>query len=91
MAPLRLRPDLSDPTRRAVPIRVEVTENKFRSLKFGIGLRTSVQDWRPYFLTRFRHTHLFHQLIQLNAGIRLGLAGQQSPTFAKSERSRRVQ
>lgn len=61
-----VRPDLSDPTREDVPITVRVGENKFASLKFGVGLRLeALQSIEPNVSARFRHTNLFRQLIGL--------------------------
>lgn len=79
-----VKPDLSDPTVKAVPIKVEVTENRFRSLQFGIGLRTqNILNWEPHVSTRFRHTHLFHQLIRAELYAKVGLSGYSpSPKIA---------
>ncbi|MCB9672820.1 MAG: BamA/TamA family outer membrane protein [Alphaproteobacteria bacterium] len=70
-----VQPDLSDPTAEAVPIRVRVTENKFRSLRFGGGVKAESQNWEPYVSSSFKHTNVFGQLIQFQLGGRFGLSG----------------
>ena len=58
-----VKPDLSDPTQTEVPIEVRVTENRFRTIRFGVGLRThGVQNWEPAVQVRFKHSHLMYQL-----------------------------
>lgn len=74
-----VRPDLSDPTQVDVPITVKVNETKFRSLKFGVQLRLeNAQLIQPSVTTRFKHTHLMHQLIGLDLFASAGLSN--SPT-----------
>jgi outer membrane protein assembly factor BamA len=68
-------PDLSDPTRKDVPIRVSVDENKPRSLKFGVGLKLeALQGIEPNVSARFRHANLFEQLIGVDLFQSVGAA-----------------
>ncbi len=70
-----VQPDLSDPTRDAVPIRVRVTENKFRSFRFGGGIKAENQNWEPYVSASFAHTNVLRRLIQFTVGGRVGVSG----------------
>lgn len=70
-----VEPDLSDPTVQQVPIRVRVTENRFRSFAVGGGVKVESVNWEPYVSTRFKHDNLFGQLIQLQLAGRIGVSG----------------
>lgn len=71
-----VQPDLSDPTQERVPISVSVTENKFRSLRFGGGLEAEgTVNWQPYVSAGFKHTNVFRQLIQFDANTQVGVSG----------------
>lgn len=70
---VRVEPDTSDPTVKDIPIDVQVTESKWRTLRFGVGsgVQKTVQEgvltdglaWSPRVSGRFRHANLFRQLI----------------------------
>lgn len=70
-----VRPDLSDPTAKEVPIRVTLTESKFRTLRFGAGLKIENANWEPRLTSSFRHTNVFRKLIQFQAKGRVGVSG----------------
>lgn len=67
-------PDLSDPSRSEVPIRVRVTETKFRTLRVGVGF--DYDSFLPVVSasTRIKHVNLLHELIRADFGVRAGLA-----------------
>ncbi|MCB9677529.1 MAG: BamA/TamA family outer membrane protein [Alphaproteobacteria bacterium] len=68
-----VEPDLSDPTRKDVPIRVRVREAKFRALRFGVGFQIQgLQNFEPNVSMRFKHTNLLSQLIGLDFLARVG-------------------
>ena len=69
-----VQPDLSDPTADKVPIRVSVTESKFRSLRVGAGIDYDGFLVAPRVSMRLRHVNLFKQLMQAEIGARAGLA-----------------
>lgn len=67
-------PDLSDPTRSEVPVRVKVTETKFRRLRLGVGF--DYDSYVPIVRTsaRLRDTNLFGALVKAELGAKVGLA-----------------
>ncbi len=69
-----VQPDLSDPTADKVPIRISVTESKFRSLRVGAGIDYDGFLVAPRVSMRLRHVNLFKQLMQAEIGARAGLA-----------------
>lgn len=70
-----VEPDLSDPTAKAVPIRVRVTENRFRSFSVGGGVKVESVNWEPYVTAKLTHDNLFDQLVQLRLASRVGVSG----------------
>lgn len=66
-------PDLSDPTRPEVPIRVKVTEAKFRRLRLGVGF--DYDSYVPIARTqlRLRDTNLLGQMWKADLGGSVGL------------------
>jgi outer membrane protein assembly factor BamA len=69
-----VEPDLSEPTRAEVPIKVKVTETKFRRLRLGVGF-----DYDSYVpivrtSTRLRDTNLFGELVEAELGGKVGRA-----------------
>lgn len=67
-------PDLSDPARTEVPVRVAVTETQFRTLRFGGGLTYQGTTLTPRLSARFRHVNLLHRLVQLESSASFGYA-----------------
>jgi outer membrane protein assembly factor BamA len=66
-------PDLTDPTREAVPISIDLTEAKFRTLRLGAGFGFDSVELTPRASARFVHTNLFGELVRLELGAVLGL------------------
>lgn len=69
-----VEPDLSDPSRADVPVRVKVTESKFRTFRAGVGFDYDSQVPVLRAQTRLGHTHLLHELIQAEVGLQAGVA-----------------
>ena len=69
-----VEPDLSDPSSASVPIRITVTESKFRSLRLGAGLAYDGFLLAPKVSMRLRHANVANQLIRAELGARAGLA-----------------
>jgi len=69
---VNVTPDLSDPSLRAVPIKVRVSESKFRSLRLGVGLAVGIKRFEPNLFAKFKHTNLFNQLIGVELMGRVG-------------------
>jgi outer membrane protein assembly factor BamA len=69
-----VQPDLSDPTRKDVPVEVSVTESKFRSFRIGAGLDYDGFLLAPRVSMRINHVNLFNQLVKAELGARAGLA-----------------
>jgi translocation and assembly module TamA len=72
---VEVEPDLSDPTRRDVPINVRVHESKPRTFRMGVGgdyFFNANADVRVS--AAFEHVNLFRQLIRLNLDTSVGLA-----------------
>lgn len=69
---VHVTPDLSDPTRAEVPVRVKVTETKFRRLRLGVGF--DYDSYVPILRTsaRLRDTNLFGQLWKADLGAKVG-------------------
>lgn len=69
-----VEPDLSDPTRAEVPIRVRVTETRFRTLRVGVGF--DYDSFLPVVRasSRLKHVNLFQELVRAELGVRAGLA-----------------
>jgi outer membrane protein assembly factor BamA len=69
-----VEPDLSDPTRADVPIKVRVTETKFRRFRWGVGF--DYDSYVPIVRTssRLRDTNLFGELLEAEIGGNVGLA-----------------
>ena len=70
---VQVEPDLSDPTRTAVPISVTVDEAKFNTLRAGVGFEIQgLQNFEPNFTVRYKQTNLFDQLIGIDLQGRVG-------------------
>jgi outer membrane protein assembly factor BamA len=69
-----VEPDLSDPTRSDVPVRVKVTETRFRRLRLGVGF--DYDSYVPIARTsaRLRDNNLFGALWKAELGAKVGLA-----------------
>lgn len=59
-----LRPDLSDPTRAEVPIEVQLTETRFRSVRLGAGVHYDGFWLSPRAQASFSDKDLFHSLLE---------------------------
>lgn len=57
-----ITPDLSDPTRKVVPIEVHVSESLFRTLRYGGGFDWDGASVAPRLSTSFRHMNAFGRL-----------------------------
>jgi outer membrane protein assembly factor BamA len=69
-----VEPDLSDPTSETVPLKVTVSEAKWRSFRIGAGLDYDGFLLAPRVSTRLRHVNLFNQLMRAEFGASAGLA-----------------
>ena len=71
---VEVEPDLSDPTSPEVPVRVKVSESKFRTWRIGGGF--DYDGFLPVVRaqTRLRHVNLFRQLINAELALRAGVA-----------------
>ena len=69
-----VEPDLSDPTRKEVPLDVRLTESKFRTLRFGVGLLYDTFTFQPRVSSKFRHVNLLHRVIRFDLNSSVGLA-----------------
>ncbi len=70
---VQVEPDLSDPTRKAVPITVDVDESKFNTVRAGVGFEIQgLQNFEPTLSIRYKQTNLFDQLIGLDLQGRVG-------------------
>jgi outer membrane protein assembly factor BamA len=69
-----VEPDLSDRTLREVPIQVRLTESKFRTLRFGVGLLYDTTTVQPRISSRFRHVNLLNRVIRFDLNSSIGLA-----------------
>lgn len=68
-------PDLSDPTATEVPIRVQVSETRFRTLRLGGGFEYNGFRFTPRVKASLRHTNLFHQLVRGEVDGSVGVSG----------------
>ncbi len=68
-----IEPDLTDPENAAVPIRIRVTESRFRTLRLGGGLTFDGVEVTPRASARFIHSNLLGELIRLELGAIVGL------------------
>jgi outer membrane protein insertion porin family len=69
-----IEPDLSDPTNPAVPIRVKVTESKFRTFRLGGGFDYDSQVPILRAQTQLEHTNLFREMLRAELGLSAGVA-----------------
>jgi len=67
-----VEPDLSDPTRREVPVDITVAEANFRRLRLGGGAEIESGLIQPRAVAQFTHTNLFDELIRLDAEATFG-------------------
>ncbi|MDP6934462.1 MAG: BamA/TamA family outer membrane protein, partial [Myxococcota bacterium] len=65
-------PDLSDPTSDVVPVRIELSESRFRQLRLGGGFSFESGEQDVHLVTEFRHVNLFHRLWQLEVESTVG-------------------
>ena len=65
-------PDLSDPTRKEVPIEVRVSEAKARRIRAGGGLEYDGINLAPKLSTSFGHVNLFRQLLRFESEAKVG-------------------
>lgn len=63
-----LQPDLSDPTNEEVPIRVHVTESRFRTFRVGLGGEYNGFQLSPRLLMTFDDVYMFGSLLHLKTG-----------------------
>ncbi len=81
---VNVEPDLSDPTQELVPIKVSVTESKFRTLRIGVGGDIDSDEIQrvdtildpggisPRATIGFTHVNLLNQLIRFEADVTAG-------------------
>lgn len=62
-----VEPDLSDPTRQDVPIRVRVTEAKFRRFRVGFGAQYDLFNVIPRLELEFKDVNVARSKLQLDA------------------------
>jgi translocation and assembly module TamA len=67
-----VKPDLSDPTRKDVPIEVRVSEAKARRIRAGGGLAYDGINLAPKLSTSFGHMNLFRQLLRFESEAKVG-------------------
>lgn len=69
-----VEPDLTDPTRDAVPVAIRVRESKFRTLRLGVGF--DYDSFVPVLRAgaRIRHVNLLHELLRAELGVKGGFA-----------------
>lgn len=79
---VEIKPDLSDPTKEEVPIRIEVTEARFRRFRVGLGLQYDYFNVSPRGSVSYRDLRLFGSKLQLEAeagvGAIIGVTQQES-------------
>jgi outer membrane protein assembly factor BamA len=69
---VNVRPDLSDPTRDEVPLRIELAPSKSRQLRIGGGFALEPGKQDVHLSTDFRHANLRRRLIRLDTGVSVG-------------------
>lgn len=69
---VNVRPDLSDPSRTEVPLRVELAPSKARQLRVGGGAAIEPGKQDLHVTTDFRHANLWRRLVRLEVGTSLG-------------------
>ncbi len=67
-------PDLDDPTVDEVPIKVSVTESRFRRLRLGGGVAWDVQTLTPRVTAEYRQLNILQRLIRFDAAATGGFA-----------------
>jgi len=63
-----VRPDVSDPTRERVPVRLHVTESRFRTLRLGLGGEFNGYQLSPRVLATIDDVYMFGSLLSMKAG-----------------------
>ncbi|MBT3217597.1 MAG: BamA/TamA family outer membrane protein [Proteobacteria bacterium] len=68
-----IEPDLSDPTRKEIPIGIHVLESRFRMFRAGLGFNYDGFNWSVRAPISFQHVNMFRQLIRFRADLQGGL------------------
>ena len=69
---VNVRPDLSDPSRTEVPLRLELAPSKARQLRVGGGFALEPGKQDLHVTTDFRHANLRRRLVRLDLGTSVG-------------------
>jgi translocation and assembly module TamA len=69
-----IQPDLTDPSRKDVPLHVEVTETKFQTVRLGGGVDYDGIVLTPRVSASYEHVNLFSELIRLQTRAEAGYA-----------------
>jgi outer membrane protein assembly factor BamA len=82
---VNVRPDLSDPARTEVPLRVELAPSKSRQLRVGGGFALEPGKQDLHVTTDFRHANLWRRLVRLEVGTSVGYTTISQVTEVLSE------